>query len=89
VVVSNDTRTDSAITYVIRDIGSGETLLHGSAVAPRDAVITVGTIMAPAVQSMLTLEWDGGAGRASSHYLAGDPPFPLDWYLSSMERAGL
>ena len=89
VVVSNDTRTDSAITYVIRDIGSGETLLHGSAVAPRDAVITVGTIMAPAVQSMLTLEWDGGAGLARSHYLAGDPPFPLDWYLSSMERAGL
>ena len=81
--------SDAEVAFTVRDAGSGQALLTGSAVASRDAVTTVGVIEAPLVQALLTLDWstDGGPGR--SHYLAGSPPFPLEWYLASMERAGL
>jgi beta-mannosidase len=89
VVICNDTRIDSSVAFAVRDIDSGETLLDGTAVAPRDAVVSVGAIAAPTAQTLLTVDWDSDLGPARSHYLAGVPPFALDWYLGSMERAGL
>jgi beta-mannosidase len=87
-VISNDTRHDVAVTFTVRDSGSGETLITGTAAAPGDAVVAVGEFRTPPGQALLTLDWESAAGSVRNHYLAGRPPFPLEWYLASMERAG-
>jgi beta-mannosidase len=78
-VACNDLRQDLALTF---KVGDGDTVvLSGSATAAGDLVTLLGQIpYDAAAQRFYRLQWSSELGEGKTHYLAGVPPFDLDWY---------
>ena len=40
-------------------------------------------------KKLYLIEWKDNFGKGVNHYLAGLPPFNLEWYKKLMNKAGL
>lgn len=88
-VVCNDTRCEVRLRFVVTDAMSQEVLLEGGATAGADCVTVVGEVPVVAgAQRMLLVTWRGDEVAGWNYYLAGEPPFDLNWYRSAMEALG-
>jgi len=86
-VACNDTRADHDLAYRLSDVETGQELASGAAVVGADAVTVVHDIPhTPGPPRCLVMEWRSGTTSGWNYYLAGNPPFDLDWYRAVMDR---
>jgi beta-mannosidase len=87
---SNASLEPSNIKFSVRDAETGETLISGEKRAEANRVTELGYISFSAGEKkMRVIEWEDRLGQGRSHYLAGQPPFDLEWYKAMIKKTGL
>ena len=91
VVVSNDSRAEARISFLVWEADSGETILQDTFKIPANQNWQAGKIRTYASQQCLYLiEWEHNGEKFGNHYLAGTPPFSLRGYINWLSAiAGL
>ena len=90
VVAANDTLNDIRLKYAVSDIGGGEVVACGEAVATANQTTPLAEIpYETAGQRCYLIEWSSETGGGRNHYLAGTPPFDLEEYREWLRRACL
>ncbi|MHB1000685.1 MAG: glycoside hydrolase family 2 protein [Armatimonadota bacterium] len=85
----NDTRDDIDVQYTVWDAHSGDVLYQGSSVSKADSVTSFGKMPYTGGQRFFIINWKGSLGSGRSHYLAGDPPFDIEFYRSGVSKLDL
>lgn len=85
----NDTRNDIPLSWQVRELGTGETVLTGERCARADAVTTLGRLPYTASrQTLYQITWQSEHATGTNYYLAGNPPFSLVQYRAWMRELG-
>ncbi len=89
-VAANSTRERSELDFTLRDVESGAVLLKGARTLEANSATELGDIpFSMGDKKLYLLEWKDRFGEGVNHYLAGLPPFSLEWYKAMMDKAGL
>jgi beta-mannosidase len=81
VVICNDTLADVCVQYRIREAGAVADAAAGEFICPANQNWQVARLRHFASdQRFYLIEWRTGDQDFRSHYLAGTPPFDLEWY---------
>jgi beta-mannosidase len=87
IVICSDLRDRVPVRFTVSGLHTGQTLAQGEEAAGADCVTVVGAVpYAPEEQRVILLEWDTPSGPGWNYYLAGQPPFDLNWYRTAMSR---
>ncbi len=89
-VAANSTLEGSELKFSVKDVETGETLLSGARTLEANRGTELGRIpFSMGDKRLYLIEWEDRLGKGVNHYLAGLPPFELDWYKRVMGKAGL
>ncbi len=84
-VASNDARDDVGLRFAVTDVDTGETLAEGEGLARADSVTVLARLpFSMSARRIYRITWQYGDTEARSHYLAGLPPFGLEWYREKL-----
>ncbi len=89
-VAANATRQSSDLKFTLCDVETGAALLSGGRHVAPNGVTELGRIpFSMGDKKLYLIEWEDRLGHGVNHYLAGLPPFDLEWYKAVMAKAGL
>ena len=87
---ANSTREPSELKFTVTDVESGKILLSGEKHLDANSAAELGSIpFSMGDKKLYLIEWKDNFGKGVNHYLAGLPPFNLEWYKKLMNKAGL
>lgn len=90
IVVCNDTREDTTITYKVTDVATDEVISEGTGLAYKDSVTVLASIpYSTSFKRFYKIQWQTPHGEGKNHYLAGNPPFSLQEYRALLTKAEL
>ena len=89
-VAANSTRESSELKFTVTDVESGTVLLSGEKHLEANCATELGRIsFSMGDKKLYLIEWNDRFGKGVNHYLAGMPPFDLEWYKKIMTKTGL
>ncbi len=88
---SNDTLQSAAVHYTVTDIADHDRIvLSGdTTILPNSSAIIGSLPYSMGEKHFYQIEWTYDGKKGKNHYLAGTPPFDLDFYKDCMKKAGL
>ena len=85
-VAVNQTGVGLDLRYRVTDSESGELICEGEARCADARTTTLAEIdYSQDLKRVYVIEWEAGEWSGRNHYLAGNPPFELEWYRSQLE----
>ena len=67
--------------YEVTDYATSEKIMHGHGKCDADKVVELGSIpYSQGDKKLYVIKWQCGEFSGSNHYIAGQPPFSLEWY---------
>lgn len=89
-VAVNDLRTDTPISWCLERADNGQIIQQGECIAAADEATVLAEDLIPiGEKSFYRIKWQDSLGKAANYYLAGDPPFDLDYYRKQIMRSFL
>ena len=78
----NNSGADQSFDYCVKDYQTGEIMLQGKGCCSDQSVFELGELpYSHGEKRLYLIEWTGGR----NHYLAGNPPFDLQWYAQFLK----
>ena len=83
----NNAGKELAFTYTVRDYETGGEVLAGKGACGDHAVFELGALpYSQGEKKLYLIEWTCGEYSGRNHYLAGNPPFALEFYRAFLEE---
>jgi len=80
-VVVNNSEYSQEFAYEVTDCDTGEVVLHGHGNCHANSVAELGTIpYSQGDKKLYKIKWQCALSNGINHYVAGQPPFSLEWY---------
>lgn len=84
--VINDTGAPKALSYRVTAYGGEKTVKQGSINAPTGVTVLDSIPYTQSEKKIYVIQWECGAFSGKNHYLAGNPPFDLDFYRDFLQK---
>lgn len=83
--IINDTAAVKSVSYTVTEYCSGKTVQKGSIQAPCGVTVLGNIPYTQSEKKIYILQWEYDGISHKNHYLAGNPPFDLDFYREFLQ----
>lgn len=89
-VLANETREEKCISYTVRELVTGKTVLTGEAKVGANAIAEIATVPSAGDEvRFYAMEWEVDGNVCRNYYLTGKPPYDLKQVTAWLKEAGV